>query len=76
MKTGTTRGWSYDANGNRLTETGAAPSTYTISGTNNRVSSISGALPRTYTYGADGSVLTYATTPRTIPTKVKRKSFT
>ena len=27
VKTGTTRGWTYDANGNRLTETGASPST-------------------------------------------------
>ena len=60
-KTGTTRGWTYDANGNRLTETGSAASTYTVSSTNNRVSSITGALPRSYTYDNAGDVLTYST---------------
>jgi uncharacterized protein RhaS with RHS repeats len=65
VKTGTTRGWTYDANGNRLTETGSTASTYTISGTNNRVSSITGALPRTYAYDAAGNVLTYATITNT-----------
>src|SRR6185312_7912213 len=60
VKTGTTRGWTYDANGNRLTETGASPSTYTISSTNNRISSITGSLARTYTYDAAGSALTYS----------------
>jgi RHS repeat-associated protein len=57
----TTRGWTYDANGNRKSETGSAASTYTISGTKNRISSITGALPRTYTYDAAGHVLTYST---------------
>jgi len=60
-KTGTTRGWTYDANGNRKTETGSAASTYTISGTTNRVSSITGALARTYSYDTAGDVLTYST---------------
>src|SRR6185503_7965526 len=50
-----TRGWSYDANGNRLTETGSAPSTYTVSPTSNRISSISGSLARTYGYDAAGN---------------------
>jgi YD repeat-containing protein len=36
VKTGTTRGWTYDANGNRLSETGASPSTYTIFATNDQ----------------------------------------
>jgi RHS repeat-associated protein len=58
VKTGTTRGWSYDANGNRLSETGSFPSTYTISGTSNRLSSISGTLSRSYGYDASGNVLT------------------
>jgi RHS repeat-associated protein len=57
----TTQGWTYDANGNRLTETGSTASTYTISATNNRVSSITGALPRSYTYDAAGNVRTYST---------------
>src|SRR5262249_17462213 len=45
-----TRGWTYDANGNRLTETGSAPSTYSVSSSSNRISSISGTLARSYGY--------------------------
>jgi RHS repeat-associated protein len=56
----TTQGWTYDANGNRLTETGTTPSTYTNSGASNRVSTISGSLPRTYGYDAAGNTLAYA----------------
>jgi RHS repeat-associated protein len=55
-----TQGWTYDANGNRLTQTGSAPSTYTNSASSNRVSSISGSLPRTYGYDAAGNTLSYA----------------
>lgn len=57
--TPTTRGWTYDANGNRLTETGSAPSTYsyTVPPNNNRITAISGALPRTYSYDAAGNAL-------------------
>ena len=51
-----TRGWTYDANGNRLTETGTNASTYTISATNNQITSISGSLSRTYSYDAAGNV--------------------
>jgi RHS repeat-associated protein len=58
-KTGTTQGWTYDASGNRLTQTGTTPSTYTNSGTSNRVSSISGSLPRTYAYDTAGNTLSY-----------------
>jgi RHS repeat-associated protein len=53
------QGWTYDANGNRLTETGSTPSTYTNSGTSNRVSSISGWLPRTYGYDSAGNTTSY-----------------
>ncbi|MEO8017122.1 MAG: RHS repeat-associated core domain-containing protein [Pseudomonadota bacterium] len=59
-KTGTTQGWTYDANGNRLTETGTTPSTYTNAGSSNRVSSITGSLPRTYAYDTAGNTLSYA----------------
>jgi RHS repeat-associated protein len=55
-----TQGWTYDANGNRLTETGATPSTYAVSPASNRVSSIAGSLPRTYAYDAAGNTLSYA----------------
>ncbi|MFL6606406.1 MAG: RHS repeat-associated core domain-containing protein, partial [Steroidobacteraceae bacterium] len=60
-----TRGWTYDANGNRLTETGTAPSTYSISPTNNRISGIIGALARTYGYDAAGNTTGYATATAT-----------
>lgn len=74
-KTGVTRGWTYDENGNRLSETGAAPSTYAISSTSNRVSSISGSIARTYTHDSAGSVLTYANTTATYNNRGRMKSF-
>jgi len=55
-----TRGWTYDANGNRLTETGLAPSTYAISPTSNAISSITGTLARTYGYDAAGNTTSYS----------------
>lgn len=55
-----TQGWTYDANGNRLTQTGSTPSTYTNSLTSNRVGSVSGAMARTYGYDAAGNTLSYA----------------
>jgi RHS repeat-associated protein len=64
-KTGTTIGYTYDANGNRLTQTGTSASTYTVSGTSNRVSSISGALVRTYGYNNSGSVTSSSATTHT-----------
>jgi RHS repeat-associated protein len=54
-----TQGWTYDANGNRKTQTGTTPSTHTISSTNNRVASITGTPARSYTYDAAGNVLTF-----------------
>lgn len=49
------QGWTYDANGNRLTQTGSAASTLTVSSTSNRLSSVSGALSRTYSYDGSGN---------------------
>jgi RHS repeat-associated protein len=49
------QGWSYDANGNRLTQTGSAASIFTVSSTNNRLSSVSGALTRSYSYDNSGN---------------------
>jgi RHS repeat-associated protein len=60
-KTGLTQGWTYDANGNRLTETGSSPSTYTNSTTSNRLNSTSGTLARTYSYDNAGNTLGYGT---------------
>jgi RHS repeat-associated protein len=70
----TTRGWTYDANGNRKTETGSAASTYTMSASNNRITSITGALPRTYTYDATGHFLTYSTITGTYNDRGRLKS--
>ena len=51
-RTGLTQGWSYDANGNRLSQTGTSPSTYTMAGGSNRLSGVSGTLSRSYGYDA------------------------
>jgi RHS repeat-associated protein len=60
-RTGFTQGWTYDANGNRLTETGSNPSTYTNSSTSNRLSSTSGSIARSYGYDNAGNTLSYGT---------------
>ena len=65
VKTSTTLGYTYDADGNRLTQTGTTASTYTIAGTSNRLSSVSGGLTRTYTYNNAGSALTTGATIHT-----------
>ena len=59
------RGWAYDANGNRTSESGTAPSTCSVSASSNRISSISGALARTYAYDAAGNTLAYSTVTAT-----------
>ena len=59
-KAGFSQGWTYDANGNRLTETGSTPSTYTNSTTSNRLSSTSGSLVRSYSYDNAGNTLSFA----------------
>jgi len=51
--------WTYDANGNRLTQGGASASTYSVAAASNQVASISGALNRTYAYSASGQALSY-----------------
>ena len=64
-KSGTTQGWNYDPNGNRLAQTGTTASTYNVSTTSNRINSTTGSLARTYTYNASGSALTYSTVTAT-----------
>lgn len=59
-KTGTTQGWTYDADGNRLTQTGTVTGTYTPSTTSNRLNSIAGTPARTYSYDNAGNTLTYS----------------
>jgi RHS repeat-associated protein len=55
-KTGTTIGFTYDANGNRLTETGTNASTYSVSSTSNRLNSVSGSLAKSYSFDAVGNI--------------------
>jgi RHS repeat-associated protein len=74
-KTGTTLGWSYDANGNRLSQTGSNASTYTVSGSSNRISSITGALARTYTYDAAGNTETYSNLTASYNNRGRMKSL-
>jgi YD repeat-containing protein len=56
-----TDGWTYDANGNRLTQTGTTAITFTVSPTSNQVTAASGGLVRTYGYDAAGNVTSNGT---------------
>ncbi len=58
-RTGQSQTWTYDANGNRLTQGGTSSSTFTIASSSNRLSSVSGALSRTYGYDAAGHTTSY-----------------
>ncbi len=51
--------YTYDANGNRLTETGTDAFSATIAPASNQLSSTSGAIARTYTYDAAGNTTSY-----------------
>ncbi|WP_116809564.1 RHS repeat-associated core domain-containing protein [Steroidobacter cummioxidans] len=57
--TGTTLGYTYDVNGNRLTQTGTAASTFTMAANSNRLLSTSGALTRTYGYDNAGNTTSF-----------------
>lgn len=54
-----TYGWTYDADGNRLTQTGTSATTFTVSNGSNQLSSTSGTLSRAYTYDAAGHATGY-----------------
>jgi RHS repeat-associated protein len=55
-----TEGYTYDANSNRLTSTGAVLSAETIAASSNQLSSTAGSIARTYSYDAAGNTLGYA----------------
>jgi YD repeat-containing protein len=61
VQTATTYGWTYDANGNRLTQTGTSASMFTPSTTSNQLNSTTGSLARTYSYDAAGNTTGYGT---------------
>ena len=64
-----TQGWTYDADGNRLTETGNFyPSSYVISPSSNRITQITGALAGTSTYDAVGNLASFGSAPTTVYT--------
>jgi len=54
-----TDGWTYDANGNRMTQTGTNPITFSVNSGNNQLSSTSGSLVRSYSYDAAGNAQAY-----------------
>jgi RHS repeat-associated protein len=58
-KTGTTYGWTFDGNGNPLTQTGTTPTTFSVSPTSNQLVSTTGTLVRTYAYDAVGNTTGY-----------------
>ena len=51
--------FTYDANGNRLTQGGDVSSTFTVDSASNRLSAVSGGLTRTYTYDSAGNTTGY-----------------
>jgi RHS repeat-associated protein len=57
--TGKTRGYTYDANSNRLTTTGTTASTETIATASNRLNSTSGGIVRTYGYDNAGNTTSF-----------------
>jgi RHS repeat-associated protein len=71
-----TRGWTYDANGNRLTEGGTAASTYSIAPSSNRITGITGALARTYAYDAAGNTTGYSSVSATYNNAGRLKTLT
>jgi RHS repeat-associated protein len=75
-KTGTTLGYTYDANGNRLAETGSNPSTFTIAANSNRLASTSGTLSRTYGYDDAGNATSFTGVSFTYNNRGRMKSST
>ena len=59
-RTGTTQGFTYDADGNRKTQTGTISGTYSVPTGSNRLNSITGTPARTYTFDQDADDITYA----------------
>ncbi len=49
-----TDGWTYDADGNQLTQTGTTPNTFSVSSTSNQLTAITGTVTRSYNYDAAG----------------------
>jgi RHS repeat-associated protein len=54
-----TDGWTYDANGNRLSQTGTNAITFNMTSGTNQLGSTTGALVRSYAYNAAGMTTAY-----------------
>jgi RHS repeat-associated protein len=54
-----TDGWTYDANGNQLSQTGTTAISYTITSGSNQLSAATGSLSRSYSYDAAGNTVGY-----------------
>ncbi|WP_198683851.1 RHS repeat-associated core domain-containing protein [Peristeroidobacter agariperforans] len=61
-RSGLSQTFSYDAIGNRLSQGGTASSSYSVSTSSNRLTSVSGSLSRTYGYDNAGNVTSDGTT--------------
>jgi RHS repeat-associated protein len=57
--TALTRGYTYDANSNRLTTTGTTASTEPVSAANNQLNATSGGIVRSYSYDNAGNALSF-----------------
>jgi RHS repeat-associated protein len=71
-----TRGYTYDANSNMLTETGTVAYTASIAPTNNKISSTTGGLVRTYGYDAAGDTTSYGSNAYTFNDRGRMSSAT
>ena len=60
---GISYGWTYDANGNRQTQTGSNAGTYTIAGSSNQIAASTGPVAGTFTYDAAGNTASIAGVP-------------
>lgn len=75
-KTGMALGFSFDANGNRLAETGSSASTFSVAANSNRLSSTSGALVRTYGYDNAGNTTSFTGISFTYNSRGRMNSLT
>jgi RHS repeat-associated protein len=62
---GVTIGYTFDASGNRLAQSGTSASSYQVAAGSNRLTSTSGALVRSYSYDAAGNTLSSGATTHT-----------
>jgi RHS repeat-associated protein len=67
-------GWTYDANGNRLTQTGTTPITFWVSTSSNQLDATTGSLVRSYTYDTAGNTEEYGPNTFTYNNRGRMKS--